>query len=421
MERIEPEHVVGALALDHRTGFTHPRLECPHAHIGDRVPAQRQPVPLDQLGRLRHLEMQPLRRAVQPTAVGLRGRQAIQRVGARVDGIEMPTLRNDGDRDVTHVESIAFRGFDAEQMVAEARAYRLAELPRRQAAQARQKLGIKPGLVALHPAQIAAPRATHRVRRLLLGRVLELHRTSRDLVPQAPRFRERRRRVGGVGHARLRHEAEPGRGWALEVVFVGRVVALDLVIRHRGERVRNLVGADVEHGDRHGLVLITPDAPQPGVGDIDVGGEVLLELALREILAVQLLDLGAELLAGATEIALPLGDVEPAVRLERGILHDLPQDLRRWGTARHLPDFIVRHLDPEPAILALEQDFLDELVGDLILELLFVFAGQPRAGLTAGLLDGRLERRLELGARTTWPLTLRTTSRPPPRISVTWP
>src|SRR5207249_6832135 len=91
------------------------------------------------------------------------------------------------------------RGFDADQMVAEARAHRWAKLPRRQAAQARQKLGIKPGLVALHPAQIAAPRATHRVRRLLLGRVLELHRTSRDLVPQAPRFRERRRRVGGVG------------------------------------------------------------------------------------------------------------------------------------------------------------------------------------------------------------------------------
>src|SRR2546425_565492 len=78
------------------------------------------------------------------------------------------------------------------------------------------------------------------------------------------------------------------------------------------------------------------------------------------------------------------------------VLHDLPQDLRRRGTARHLPDFIVRHLDPEPAILTFEQDFLDELVGDLILELLFVFASQPRPGLTARLLDGSLERRLEL-------------------------
>ena len=144
-------------------------------------------------------------------------------------------------------------------------------------------------------------------------------------------------------------------------------------------------------------MLIAPDAPQLRVGHVHVGREVLLQLALREVFAVQRLDLGPELLARAAQVALPLRDVELTVRLKGRVFHDLPQDLRRRTAPRHLADLVVRHLDAEPAVFALEQNPLDELVGDLVLQLLLVFATQAPAAPPARFLDRVLERRLELG------------------------
>src|SRR5213078_834092 len=130
---------------------TRSRLERPHTHIGDHVPAQGQPVALNQLRSLRHGEAEPLRCAVQPVAVGLLGREVVERVGPRVDFVEMPALRHDRDQDVTDVKRVAFYRIDANHMKAEARAHRLAELARREGPEPGEKLGIEPGPVALHP------------------------------------------------------------------------------------------------------------------------------------------------------------------------------------------------------------------------------------------------------------------------------
>src|SRR5437762_2081744 len=237
-------------------------------------------------------------------------------------------------------------------MIAEARRRRLAELPRRKAAQCRQELWIEAGFRALHPAEIAAARAGDRIGRLFLRHVLELGRAAHDLRAQPPRVGERGGGVAGVGNLGLRDEAEPGRRRTLEVVLVGRVVALQLGVGQRGERGGDLLGTDGEYRDGDRLVLIAPDAPQLRVGDVHVGREVLLQLALREVFAVQRLDLGPELLARAAQVALPLRDVELTVRLKGRVFHDLPQDLRRRTAPRHLADLVVRHLDAEPAAFA---------------------------------------------------------------------
>src|SRR6184192_2233893 len=105
----------------------------------------------------------------------------------------------------------------------------------------------------------------------------------------------------------------------------------------------------------------------------------------------------ASIWARNSSLALPLRDVELTVRLKGRVFHDLPQDLRRRTAPRHLADLVVRHLDAEPAVFALEQNPLDELVGDLVLQLLLVFATQAPAAAPARFLDRVLERRLELG------------------------
>src|SRR3989442_5261411 len=97
-------------------------------------------------------------------------------------------------------------------------------------------------------------------------------------------------------------------------------------------------------------MLVAPDAPQLRVGHINVGRQVLFQLALRQVVAVQLLDLRGELRTGAPDVALPLGDVELTVGLEGRGLEYLLQDLRRLGAARVLEDFVVRDGDAEPAV-----------------------------------------------------------------------
>ncbi len=157
---------------------------------------------------------------------------------------------------------------------------------------------------------------------------------------------------------------------------------------------------DGEQRHRHRFVLVTPDAPQLRVGRVDVGREVLFQFALRQIVAVQLLDLRGELRAGTRDVALPLGDVELTVGLERRVLEHLLHDLGRRRAACGLDDLVVRDRDAEAAIRPLEQDLLDELVGNPILQLPLVLAGQPPASLVpAVLLEGRLILLLErLGA-----------------------
>ena len=143
-------------------------------------------------------------------------------------------------------------------------------------------------------------------------------------------------------------------------------------------------------------MLIAPDAPELGVRHVHIGREILLQLPLRDVLAVERLDLRAKLLGRAGEVALPLGDVELAVGLERRVFGDLSQNLRGRRAARGLAQLLVRNPDAETAVLALEQDPLDQLVGDLVLDALLVLPAQPAAPLTPLLLQRALERRLEL-------------------------
>src|SRR5213596_698564 len=155
------------------------------------------------------------------------------------------------------------------------------------------------------------------------------------------RTRAGRRAVGGARDARQLDVAEPGRRGSLEIVPVHVVVALQLRVRYRSERVRYLLRVHGEQRNRHRLVLVTPGAPQPRVGNVEVGRQVLFQLALRQVLTVQLLDLSRELRAGARDVALPLGDVELTVGLEGRVLEHLLQDLRRGRAACGLDDLVV--------------------------------------------------------------------------------
>ena len=178
------------------------------------------------------------------------------------------------------------------------------------------------------------------------------------------------------------------------------VVALELRVRHRHQRIRHVLRTYGEQGNRHRFVLVTPGTPELRVGHVDVGRQVLFQLALRQVLAIQLLDLRRELRAGARDVPLPLGDVELTVRLESRVLEHLLHDLGRRRAACGLDDFVVRDRDAEAAVRPVEQDLLDELVGNAILQLPLVLARQPPASLLAAiLLQGRLILLLErLGA-----------------------
>ncbi len=285
--------------------------------------------------------MQPAGGAVEPGAVGLVRRELVERIRLRVHRVEVLALQLDRDQDVAHVDRVALGPVDADQMIPEGGRHRLRQRADGERAQARKKPGIEPGLVPFHPPQIAAPGGAPRVRRLLLRHVLELRLPARDLGAHRARPGEGRRGVGGVGYAGHTDVAQPGRGRPLEIVPVRLVRALELGVGHGGEGVRDVLGPDGEQGDGHRLVLVAPDAPQPRVRHVEIRRQVLLELALRQIGAVQLLDLRRELGPRAREIALPLGDIELAVRLEGRILHHLLQDLRRRPAPRRLDDLLI--------------------------------------------------------------------------------
>src|SRR5439155_24369662 len=122
-------------------------------------------------------------------------------------------------------------------------------------------------------------------------------------------------------------------GGSLDIRLVYAVVALDLRVRHRRERVRHVFRVHGEQRNRHRFVLVTPQAPELRVGNVDVGRQVLFQLTLRQVVAVQLLDLRGELRAGARDVALPLGDVELTARLEGRVLEHLLHDLVRRRAA----------------------------------------------------------------------------------------
>src|SRR5256714_1389537 len=308
----------------------------------------------------------------------------------------MRSLERDRDQDVSRVYGVAFCGIDADQVIPEARHDRLAHHAHRQRTHPGDEPGVEARLVALDPAEVAPPRPAPRVRRLLLRDVLEFRFSTDELGPQGVRARERGRAVAGVGDARLRDVAEPRRRRPLEVVLVRVVVALQLGVRHRRERIGYVLGSYREHRDGDRFVLIAPDAPQLGVRDVYVRGQVLLQLALGQVVAVQLLDLAGELGAGTRQVALPLGDVELTVGLKRGLLQHLLQDLRGRPTARRPDDLFVRDRDAETAGGALEQDVVNELIGDLGLDLLLVLAAQtPDSLLVPVLLEGSLVLQLE--------------------------
>ena len=77
-------------------------------------------------------------------------------------------------------------------------------------------------------------------------------------------------------------------------------------------------------------------------------------------------------------------------------MQHLLQDLRGRPTARRPDDLFVRDRDAETSVGALEQDVVNELIGDLVLDLLLILAAQAPASLLAPvLLEGRLVLQLE--------------------------
>ena len=273
--------------------------------------------------------MQLAHRAVEPRTGGLLRCQPVERVGARIDGVEVLALERDRDEDVPHVYRIALHGIDANQMIAELREHGLAEHAGAETAQRRGEGRDESRVVALDPSEISSTRGAPRVRRLPLGRVFKLGFAAGDFGPQGVDVRPRSRAIGTVGDARNHEIAEPGGRGALELTLMSRVVALQLRLRHGCQGVRDVLGSDREQRDGDRFVLVAPDTPQLRVREVNVRRQIVLQLALGQILPVELLDLRLEFRSCGGEVALPLGDIEPAVGLEGRVLHHLIQNLWR--------------------------------------------------------------------------------------------
>src|SRR5439155_18203544 len=114
---------------------------------------------------------------------------------------------------------------------------------------------------------------------------------------------------------------------------------------------------------------------------------------LGDLLAVPGFERAQELrVRGTREVALPLRDVELAVGLELGALHHFGG----WSALRSLDQLLVRHRDPELAVLLLEKQGLGQLVNTLILDLLLLLAGESAPRLPPDLLECGLPRRIVL-------------------------
>jgi hypothetical protein len=205
------------------------------------------------------------------------------------------------------------------------------------------------------------------------------------LNPRDPRPRDRA--VGRVREARLRDEPHERHRRLLEVVGVVVEIAPQLRVRD-GHRVGQRRGPHRQHRDGRGIVLVLVGLPQLGVGHVDVGGEVLRQLHLRDAIAIDRLDLREDRPVGAAlQEPLPLGDVELPVGLELRVAEHFG-GRRRAG---RLDDLLGRHRDPQTAVRLLQQDLLDQLTHHLVLDLLLVF---PRERYVAALLAELLVRAL---------------------------
>jgi len=206
---------------------------------------------LDELRRAGEREVEPPGGAVQPAAVRLVRGQPVQRVRARIHRVQMRTLEQDRNEDVAEPYRIALGGVDPDEVKPELGEHGLAEHTRREAAHRRGERGDETGAGPLRPPQITAPRAGSRVGGLFFCYVVELGLASRDLGPQRAGVCTRRRAVGGVRDARQLDVAEPGGRGSLEIRFVHAVIALELRVRHRRERVRHVLRVHGEQRNRH--------------------------------------------------------------------------------------------------------------------------------------------------------------------------
>ena len=309
-----------------------------------------------------------MRGAVERRRVGALRSQALERVGARLDVIEVLALERDGDQNVTNLQRVALHLVDADQVIAEPRRHGRRDLTRLEAPQALHELWDEARLVLLDPAQIATALAAVGVARFAARDVLEL-RAMHQLVPHPCDVRPSHRAVGGVRQARLGDEPHVRDGRALEVIRVLRDVGRQLGVADRAG-VRNRIGPDRERGDTHRVVLVTIDPPKLGVGNVDVAREILLQLDQWNLLAVNRLELREQIAVGRRrDELLPFADIELAVGLELRIAHHLG----RRGRPRGLDDLLVAHTNAEPLVLLLEKRVLDHLVNDMILDLLVFF------------------------------------------------
>src|SRR5881394_2688291 len=81
--RVKPEDVVTGFALDYWAGFADRRLECPHAHIGNAVVSELEPLTFDNPVLRRHLESHATGHRVERGGITPLCRESFERVGTR--------------------------------------------------------------------------------------------------------------------------------------------------------------------------------------------------------------------------------------------------------------------------------------------------------------------------------------------------
>ena len=91
-DRVEAKDIVRWLSLDHGTRFADRRFKGPHADVGNHVAAQVEALALDDLIRRRHLQPQSACRTVEHCGIGSFGRDAFERISARLDLLEVIAL-----------------------------------------------------------------------------------------------------------------------------------------------------------------------------------------------------------------------------------------------------------------------------------------------------------------------------------------
>jgi hypothetical protein len=114
-------------------------------------------------------------------------------------------------------------------------------------------------------------------------------------------------------------------------------------------------------------VNILPDVPHAGVGEIDVGPDLVEELLSRDLSCVIGLELEQEAglgRVGAAEESLVLGRVEPPLRLELGTLHQRGRRVRPGSC----PNLVRGDADAAALVFLLEKDLRYDLVERPVLE-----------------------------------------------------